>query len=80
MNETVIHLNLKLIEILKDQNQKFKVNGRNTRRRCDMSKVNNNNSRAMALFYLGVGRQVSRKYLPVQSQQYRQSSKMYVEI
>ena len=71
MNGTLIHLNPKLIEILKDQTQKFKVNGSNTRRRCDMSKVNNNDSRAMTSFYLGVGRPVSSKHVLVQSQQYR---------
>ena len=58
MNGPLIHLNLKLIEILKDQTQKLKVQGRNTRIRCNMSKGNNNDSRAMTFFCLGVGRQV----------------------
>ena len=34
----------------------FKVNSRNTRRRCDMFKFNNNDSRAMTSFCFGVDR------------------------
>ena len=34
----------------------FKVNSRNTRRKCDMFKVNNNDSRAMTSFCYGVDR------------------------
>ena len=32
----------------------FQANSRNTRRRCDMFKVYNNESRAMTLFYSSV--------------------------
>ena len=34
----------------------FKVKSRNTRRRCDMFKVNNSDSSLMASFYSGVDR------------------------
>ena len=34
----------------------FKVNSRNTRKRCDMFKVNSNSSRAMTSFCSGAGR------------------------
>ena len=60
MNGTWIHPNLKTIEIQKKSNTDFKytfkVNRRNTRRKCDMFKVNNNNSRAMTSFCSGVDR------------------------
>ena len=60
MSETWIHLNLKMIEILKDQTQKIntclhvQVNSRNTRTRCHLFKINNDHSRAIISFCLGV--------------------------
>ena len=54
---TWIHLNLKTIEILKDQTQNkymFKVNSRNIERKCDLFKDNNIDNRVIASFCSGV--------------------------
>ena len=69
---------LKTISNIKRSNPEnkymLKVNTRNTRRKCDMFKVNNNDSRTMTPFCSSViecHNTGFKKHLPVQSQQYR---------
>ena len=57
MNGTWIHLNLKTIEILKDQTQKINTCSKSTvGTRRHMFKVNTNDSRGMTSFYSDVDR------------------------